>query len=126
MKKCCVKICANDKKVDFSKVQKQMVTVKELALDSFKHVPLETWALEPENTYKGANGKVYPWTCRGCTKKKLKGVSRLEKPKAERVGTLCLSILHSVIRAPCFLRLRSRGGTCLRIRFSFHLLPSVM
>ena len=52
MKKCCVKICANDKKVDFSKVQKQMVTVKELSLDSFKHVPLETWALEPENTYK--------------------------------------------------------------------------
>ena len=51
MKKCCVKCCANDKKVDFSKVQKQMVTVEELSLDSFKHLPLETWALEPENTY---------------------------------------------------------------------------
>ena len=73
MKKCCVKICANDKKVDFSKVQKQMVTVKELSLDSFKHVPLETWALEPENTYKGENDKVHPWTCQTCTKKKAQG-----------------------------------------------------
>ena len=88
MKKCCVKFCANDKKVDFSKVEKQMVTVEELSLNSFKHLSLKTWALEPENTYKGANGRVYPWTCRGCTKKKLKGVSRLEKPKAEQVGTL--------------------------------------
>jgi hypothetical protein len=77
-----------------------MVTVEELSLDSFKHLPLETWALEPENTYKGANGKVYPWTCRGCTKKKLKGVSRREKPKAEQVDTLCLFMLHSVIGAP--------------------------
>ena len=60
MQKCCVFGCAIDKKVDFSKVQKQMMTVKELSLDSFKHVPLKPWALEPENTYKGANGKVYP------------------------------------------------------------------
>ena len=88
MKKCCVKCCMNDRMVDPEKFRSKMVTVKELSLDSFKHVPLETWALEPENTYKGANGKVYPWTCRGCTKKKLKGVSRLEKPKAEQVGTL--------------------------------------
>ena len=47
-----------------------------------------TWALEPENTYKGANGKVYLWTFRGCIKKKLKGVSNNENVKAERVGTL--------------------------------------
>ena len=100
MKKCCVKFCANDKKVDFSKVQKQMVTVEELSLDSFKHLPLKTWAFEPENTYKGANGKVYPWTCQTCTKKKLQGVSERERLNAERVGTLCLSILHSVIGAP--------------------------
>ena len=59
--------------VDPEKFRSKMVTVKELSLDSFKHVPLETWALEPENTYKGADDKVHPWTCRGCTKKKLKG-----------------------------------------------------
>ena len=88
MKKCCVFGCIKDRMVDFAKNQSKMVTVTELSLDSFKHLPLETWALEPENTYKGANGKVYPWTCRGCTKKKLKGVSRLEKPKAEQGGTL--------------------------------------
>ena len=88
--------------VDAAKSQSKMVTVEELSLDSFKHLPLETWALEPENTYKGANGKVYPWTCRGCTKKKLKGVSRLEKPKAERAGTLCLAM----VEVPCWVRLR--------------------
>ena len=74
--------------VDPEKFRSKMVTVKELSLDSFKHVPLETWALEPENIYKGANGKVYPWTRRGCTKKKLQGVSNNENVKAERVGTL--------------------------------------
>ena len=78
----------NDRMVDREKFRGKMVTVKELSLDSFKHVPLETWALEPENTYECANGKVYPWTCRGCTKKKLKGVSERERLKAERVGTL--------------------------------------
>ena len=126
MRKCCVKCCMNDRMVDPEKFRSKMVTVKELSLDSFNHVPLDTWALEPENTYKGENDKVHPWTCQTCTKKKLKGVSRREKPKAERVGTLCLSMLHSVIGAPCFLRLRARGGRSLRIRCSFHFLLSVM
>ena len=88
MRKCCVFGWIKDRMVDFAKSQSKMVTVKELSLDSFKHVPLETWALDPENTYKGANGKVYPWTCQTCTKKKLKSVSRLEKPKAEQAGIL--------------------------------------
>ena len=87
----------NDRTVDPAKFRSKMVTVKELSLDSFKHLPLETWALEPENIYKDANGKVYPWTCQTCTKKKLQGVSERERLNAERVGTLCLSILHSVI-----------------------------
>ena len=74
--------------VDPEKFRSKMVTVKELSLDSFKHAPLETRALESENTYKGSSGKVYPWTCRRCTKKKLKDVSNNENVKAERVGTL--------------------------------------
>ena len=81
-----------DRMVDAAKSQSKMVTVEELSLDSFKHLPLETWALEPENTYKGANGKVYPWTCRGCTKKKLKDVSNNENVKAERVARSSMTI----------------------------------
>ena len=100
MKKCCVKCCMNDRMVDPAKFRFKMVTVEELSLDSFKRVPRETWALESENTYKGSSGKVYPWTCRGCTKKKLKGVSRRERSKVERVGTLCQCMLQSVIGAP--------------------------
>ena len=125
MKKCCVKCCMNDRMVDPEKFRSKMVTVKELSLDSFKHLPLETWALEPENTYKGENDKVHPWTCQTCTKKKLQGLSNNERLNAERVGTLCLSMLYSMIGAPCFLRLRTRGGRSLRIRCSFHLLLSV-
>ena len=120
MKKCCVKCCANDRMVDPEKFRSKMVTVKELSLDSFKHVPLETWALEPEATYKGENDKVHPWTCQTCIKKKLQGVSNNDNVKAKRVGTLCLSILHSVIGVRCFLRLRRRGGWSWRKGCSIH------
>ena len=86
MKKCCVKCCANDRMVDPEKFRSKMVTVKELSLDSFKHLPLETWALEPENTYKGANDKVFPRACQNHLLQAFKKKGKNAMRKSNRVG----------------------------------------